>query len=418
MSDYHSYVAHRVRHTEDYRKNGTSTVQSVNTVDSVGTDLLNSSDNPDFQVNIAKRIDAGSDYLRKRELKLELLKAFATCKYNNSYYTGNVSLYPSQFSHVDYTANDTGIFLSNREIALKRLKRKLSVKEGRFDALIPIAEAKDLKTTVQSMVSLTGDFLNGVVNFKRGLKGNPKKAVSNLSKFVSEAWLTYSFGIKPTVSDFEGLVDSISSRLERPRSIRELGGQTYDFQDTPQVVSNYIAGSFLSPDSSILVKTTGRFHHKMVWIYTAGRYIDLQSSSHNITRSDQFGLNWSKIVPAAWELCPYSWLVDYFVTVGDFVDNVFESPANNTIYNYLTVFQKSVLHTSTDFAVGKYVANPTKVVTSSPFRDIEIVRRTRLAQLPHASLRIKTLDEIGANAVNKLSNLFALSSPAFRRSLR
>lgn len=419
MLKSHSYTAQVIDDIRDYRKNGVSQSGSTFLRRNFGSDILETNNNPNYQVNIVRHVDAGSPYRRRKDSNISLLVANGDGRVFNdatSEYTGYISLMPSTFGLVDYTSVSRPDLDEHKNQALRRVKNKLATRTKKVQSLVSIAEVRELGRTYTSMCSLTTQFLIGVLTARRRLLKNPKRAVRDFSEFLSEAWLTYSFGISPTVADFENHVEAVVSRLSRTQTLRESGIESADFFGSAKQ-SIYLAGNFPAGISYALsVDVSANLRYKLTYSYTCGRYIDLGSASSGLSVSDQFGLNWSDIIPAAYELVPFSWLLDYFTTAGDFVNDVFESPSGNTIYNYLTVFQESELTSSASINYGRNFRGMGSI-SSVPHVKCEIVRRTRLAQLPHQSLRIKTSNEITANLTNRLLNLFALAQPIFGRTI-
>jgi hypothetical protein len=106
----------------------------------------------------------------------------------------------------------------------------------------------------------------------------------------------------------------------------------------------------------------------------------------------------------------YSWVWDYFTTVGAFLDDVFTSDPSKCIYCV-----KSELYTAEVVGTVRATANRAYPATTKYWEDYvdDAVftgkyfnfQRTPLAKLPNRALRFKTVDEIGFNAVNKVLNL-------------
>lgn len=418
MLKSHNYRAHVIDDIVDYRKNGVSQFGSRDKRVSYGSDVLETVNNPNYQVQIAKRIDAGSPYLRRVEETPRLLSVAGYCIVNGAEYSGRLSLMPSTFTPSDFTLSNRSDLVGARDQALGHVKNKLRSKAGKFDSFVPIAEARELHSTYRGMVSATEKLIIGLATAKRRITKNPKKAAKDFSKFASDAWLTYSFGLAPTVSDFEGIASSITSRLSRAQTIRDSGVKSSTFSEN-RAQDFYVCGDIPGgAPKTIVAQVRGQYQYTLTYCYSSGRFIDFDANNSAYSTSDQFGVSWGKLVPAAYELIPFSWLADYFTTAGNVVNDVFDTPSGTTVYNYLTVYQDFTLSSSVGLLYGKLLKGDKAIVGGYPRHHGTIIRRTRLSQLPYASLRIKTFDEVSTNAGNRLRNLFALAQPILGRRLR
>jgi hypothetical protein len=125
---------------------------------------------------------------------------------------------------------------------------------------------------------------------------------------------------------------------------------------------------------------------------------------------DQLGLNLSAIPGTLWELLGLSWIVDYFVNVGDYLDDMFYSPPGNTIY--LVENRSYKLDYDTNFFMEVNPRNPLVTLTGGTGGNSRVsyfeFSRTPLAALPHQSIRLKITDEVGNFGLSKLLNLVTL----------
>lgn len=118
----------------------------------------------------------------------------------------------------------------------------------------------------------------------------------------------------------------------------------------------------------------------------------------------------AKLPSIAWELMPFSWVLDYFGTMGAYLEDVFESPPGESIY--LTRTTKSVWDSTSTVSMYR-VANVQWINSSidhmrpGHIRYVSVVRDV-LQTLPARPLRLKTLDEAGLSSVSKLLNLASL----------
>lgn len=115
------------------------------------------------------------------------------------------------------------------------------------------------------------------------------------------------------------------------------------------------------------------------------------------------------LIPAFWELVPYSWVVDYFTTVGSFLDDTFVADQGKCIY--VVECKKYTVKAMSTFV---HVPNNSNCNIVSGYCEPAMAewysfRRTPLSKFPDRKLRFKTMAEIGGlGAFNKVLNLAAV----------
>lgn len=287
--------------------------------------------------------------------------------------------------------------LSDR--ALAKLKNQLRSQSGQFQALAPLAESGELKQTIASSIHLTNQFLQSLVSAKR------KWSLKGFRRFASEAWLTYNFGIAPTIRDTQALGLAIAKYLARQDLSLRLHSSASDRGlasgvciDNPPVA--FGAG----------VKGTYAVDWTLRYVYTGAFDIFLKSSN-NYSVFDSLGLGLEQIPGAAWEVLGLSWIVDYFSNVGEFLDDTFVSPSGNTRYLVVSRLYKAKVETQWQTFVTP--SNPNNVVGLNLGFGIGgfeyfSFSRTPLTTLPHIALRVRSFDEIGKYGLSKLFNLTSL----------
>jgi hypothetical protein len=133
----------------------------------------------------------------------------------------------------------------------------------------------------------------------------------SLTKTISDSWLEFAFGVAPLLSDIDSGAKAMSRIV------------TYN---PPSVV---VHGKGKSTESvSVLGQSLNRGMLQLSWkvlreLEAEVRYkgvMRLSQPNFRSTAVTQLGLSWADVVPAVWELIPYSFLVDYFTNVQEVVN--------------------------------------------------------------------------------------------------
>jgi hypothetical protein len=144
---------------------------------------------------------------------------------------------------------------------------------------------------------------------------------------VAGTWLEVSFGWKPFVKDTQDIAETIArytlpdSHRTRVRAYKEglLGSSASGF------VTAYGSSTVLKAAVDFRTKTTGGVQ------YICGLRTDGNGPVNSLDRLRNLsGLTLENFVPTIWELLPYSFLVDYFVNVGDILNSAFTSTTGVT----------------------------------------------------------------------------------------
>jgi hypothetical protein len=144
--------------------------------------------------------------------------------------------------------------------------------------------------------------------------------------------------------------------------------------------------------------------------------INTEMLPSNWSFSDQLGLGMEYLPGVLWELTPFSWIVDYFTTIGAFLDDQFVMPPGMT--SYIVVDRK--YHCETSSSASNARANPSYMVSSPSGGGgitCDAFTRSILSALPHAAVRFKSFQastpdknktETSNYAVSKLLNLVSV----------
>lgn len=387
------------------------------------TSRVEQTSNPNWKVKVSKRQDASTPYYRRGVIATPTKGSVGLQVFVNGYpqstrtYSRETRTWPTRSPVTNLDQEDAAL----ADIAAQRLKRKLGNRTQSYNSIIPLAELRELRQTVDGMANTTMKVLIALSDVKKTLKRSirnvkdPKKlrkSLVNAYKDASNIWLTYSFGVSPMMGTILDVNKSISSYLTRYDSIDRLTGSatkewtTSEYRSDQAVTS--AVGSYMESYTSA--------RHKLQYKYIAGHRFILESAN-DYGALDHFGIRPPSLVPALWELTAFSWVVDYFTTAGAFLDDTFTGTTGNSIY--VIKNRKYTLEASTRIQYNKAYSGPSYqylewVTTSSPGKlTAYAFRREVLAAYPPRVLRFRTLDEVGLNGVSKLLNLTSILSRSF-----
>lgn len=375
-------------------------VTNTSSIQTIWTDIISGSKNKDWRVKVAKKQDATSPYTRQHvnvsgDIGVDLKWREPSPFY--PYYYDNVL---NQYYSVIETPNQSfakATDSATKDIALKRLKNRLSNDVGGGQHLAGLVELRELPGLTRSLSGLTIKALKSL-----DVASTRYKPLA-LLKWASDSWLTYSFGAAPLVGEISDVITEIQNYLDREdKVVRQRGGAHKHWTSTLSA-EDYI------PTTGTLARVRNYLTYKLSYLYIACRTLDLKSSN-NYSAFEHLGLDFpTGFVPTLYELMPYSWLIDYFTTLGDYIGDSFESPPGTTRY--------VVLNTKFEFTNNVSFEYPHQLPTGSTVQSFQpkpgkldgfLFKREAIAGIPHRALRIKTLDEISSNAVNRVLNLASL----------
>lgn len=160
-------------------------------------------------------------------------------------------------------------------------------------------------------------------------------------KTPGELWLEYSYGWVPLVNDVYAVM-GIPLLEPKPQYIRKRGSGTHE----EEVISEYAM-----PPGSVLVKYYGIHSFKQTAVLKV-------SYNHDTALAQRFGL----LNPAyvAWTLMPYSFVVDWFIPIGDFI-NIMTGP------RFYTIKDSSVTYAGHG---AQIVSTDGTVISESPLHNV------------------------------------------------
>jgi len=237
-------------------------------------------------------------------------------------------------------------------------------------------------------------------------------------KVLADTWLEFSFGWTPLLSDIgsaantiarfkaeaDGLIHRKSRAIGKGESQAAAVYATATYQNGPDLGFTPLIGSRRSVGTKSVRYIAYLDYTTAVNTGSAGRLAELS------------GFTLAEFIPTAWELIPWSFLVDYFSNVGDVLE-AFATPTSNVIGINKTVRTSTVneFHTRLDRAA---------MSSSSSFRGCKegenggggwiikttTVDRTAIQPGNLALPKFQLENPFGANAIRRLLNMTSLAS--------
>lgn len=377
----------------------------------IGTNQQTGSSNPNYKQDIARRSEAGTNYTLDRYYINKQSFGSSDSWYENTTCGGlivpkkeesSIFFVPNNFAFKK-AYNDT----ANDNIAISKIRNFANKADAHTNVLVPLVELRDFHATVKGISQATSVVLTSILDLHKAVK-HP----SELVKYVSDAWLTYSFGVKPMLSDASAIATSLAATLKGPiaetvRSKSKKNWNAYTVGD-----SGLPGWLGMGTDKlSHQIELTNRYG---VGLDTAVRSSNTYSELANF--NDHFALHVESFVPAIWELIPYSWLADYFANIGDVLSDRFETTPKIRYAWKSILYREKVKGITVANSSNSYAKN--FAITKCPEWELEHVHyvRTVISSIPVRSFSFKTMDVVGFNATKKVLNLVSILGKSNRIS--
>lgn len=194
--------------------------------------------------------------------------------------------------------------------ALRVLVRKASNAITPFQSGIFLGELHKtlhmIRHPAQSLLRLMRDYQRAVMKRTRG-----KPSFDAAKRVILDTYLEYTYGWRPFFMDVDNGMQALATyAAKNPFHVERFQAYGKD-----EVASNDTTQSALT-SVNILTK----WEHKSVEKARVAAGIRIYTDGSLCGSAWTFGLNTDQFLPTAWELLPYSFLIDYFTNIGTIVD--------------------------------------------------------------------------------------------------
>jgi len=217
-----------------------------------------------------------------------------------------------------------------------------------YDALTELAEAREIPAMVVHGSSVVSSILKSLrnkhtlSNLRRAAHWRPRDLVRSTSKALRDIgndWMAYRYGIMPLVYSYHDIVKTI----HRGMNVRDRKSRLVSPRSTGSTLPPSGSYSFSQIEGSITFAATTFLHY--YW--------------NEVTRLS--GVSMNPLV-TAWELIPYSFVVDWFCNMGDSIIRATTNP--NCGFHCACISQRS------NYSKNYYYhpANSSKSLTVSVYK--------------------------------------------------
>jgi len=206
------------------------------------------------------------------------------------------------------------------------------------DVAVMLAELGETIHMLRHPFAAFQKFLDHGIPFQYLKKGrivvkDPRSVGRRITTLTADNWLMYRYGIVPLMADIESLIKSIDVAFvkasDQLRSVH--GGKQHVFKD----VYDRGRGGFYGPYwTSRQTKTVDLGSHTVIYYR-----INAQSQADLLRR--RYGFAGGQLPSVVWEKIPYSFVVDWFARVGDWLTAIMPNPSVSIVGSGTS--QKSVI---------------------------------------------------------------------------
>lgn len=290
---------------------GPSGYKATNSVShSISNSVNNSAQNPNWRDDIRKGNCATTFLTGVKESLIRTPCSFSVQSHHGDFCRGN-----DVDDQLPWRCNDPSSL--SVSLADSRARTKLIAKANEyqrpFTGGVALGELREtlrmIKRPGASLFKSISKHIDSISRKTRRLKpgSNPYR------KAVSGSWLEANFGWAPLFSDIEDGAKALSrlaNNASKRRKIVIANGKSEDISDVA-----------LSSDTKYGSIDVGcRYAYRQTNTVEVRYRAMLQWDSSLYSKFRYFGLTPSDILPTAWELVPWSFLIDYFANIGEMIE--------------------------------------------------------------------------------------------------
>lgn len=273
----------------------------------------------------------------------------------------------------------------------------------KLQGLVVLGELRETLRMLRRPAEGLQDLIRSYLDRARALKrGKGRGGARNFDQALSKLWLEYAFGWTPLLNDIYDARNAFNSLLERERIVKvSVGGrESKEVGPTSVADINVDHGGHLSLRCKDILDYTDIVRYRGA--------VRARAATTARDRFARFGFDPKEFIPTAWELLPWSFLIDYFANIGE----ILESSITDT--SSVIWVSKSRVRIVNLYRSG-FLTNPSEKVGSSNVQSYSssigwvYYHRRYVQRWATSGLTIPTLSFRLPVSGSKLTNMLALA---------
>lgn len=224
-------------------------------------------------------------------------------------------------------ANQANMSVST--ISTNALFLKAMAKMNRADILMGenLAEIGQILSMIRSPFKTSLKLLGKMSKYRKLRLG---KTTASAFKACSDAWLEYRYGWKPILLDCQKIIEATHKKREskEKRRLVARAGESVSNKGSGSWPCRINIGGYRASEGSSSWSVSTRV--------SVGIVYDVKNRTSSDDLMKLLGMRPSDLIPTMWELVPYSFVVDWFSNVGDWLQAITPDPFVNPRGNWMT----------------------------------------------------------------------------------
>lgn len=215
-------------------------------------------------------------------------------------------------------------------------RAQANIDEPVFDGSVFVGELRETIRFLRNPLSSFNRYLSDIKKQK-----TRKGYAGTTASFLSDNWLSYRYAVRPLVNDIGDAAEAVQHVISKHKPIW-------------RTARGYASASDDTSDSGTIGSAPGLTY---TWSTESSRSTQVRAGVlYAYKRSpDTFGTSMSRIPVTGWELIPFSFVADWFVNIGPWIEAITPKAGIQVLGSWTTVDEEASTTRRTYISDGGYV---------------------------------------------------------------